>query len=129
MYFSANSSEQSIVEELTRRPGLTPSNYVRMALGGMPPISAGRPSAKQDAKREEWVKRKGFCYDGRDPSRLLTTITVENIVTWWHDGKYLNQQDLLWHDQTSIMISRARARGRREGDFVVVDNKNVPTPK
>jgi hypothetical protein len=50
-------NEQSILEELARGANLTLSNYVRTALG-MPAIDAGRPTAEQEARREEWVRRK-----------------------------------------------------------------------
>lgn len=54
---AVNPDEQSLVEGLARRAGLSLSNYVRTALG-MPVISAGRPTAEQEAERAEWVRRK-----------------------------------------------------------------------
>ena len=57
MRTALNANEQSILEELARSANLTLSNYTRTALG-MPVIDAGRPTAEQEARREEWVRRK-----------------------------------------------------------------------
>jgi hypothetical protein len=54
---AVNPDEQSFLEGLARRAGLSLSNYVRTALG-MPVISAGRPTAKQEAERAEWARCK-----------------------------------------------------------------------
>ena len=57
MRTAVNANEQSILEQLARGANLTLSNYVRTVLG-MPAIDAGRPTAEQEARREEWVSRK-----------------------------------------------------------------------
>jgi hypothetical protein len=54
---SLNAHEQSVLVELARRRGLTLSNFFR-ASAGMPMISANRPDAEQELKRQEWVRRK-----------------------------------------------------------------------
>ena len=54
---SLNADEQSVLLELARRRGLTLSNLLR-TLAGMPVISANRPGAEQELKRQEWVRRK-----------------------------------------------------------------------